>query len=146
MTATRPRRWFNLAALASAVLLACTVALWLAGFFLDPEEYRLSVTDFFRVGVRSGWDGPTFGRLIFFNIKDGPYICGTIALSDGPGESHPRYLARGWDDSFGVYFHHFYFFDSGKTVWDVDDKSSLSPGPVRHLAACLGLASLARQR
>ena len=55
--------------------------------------------------------------MIFFNIKDGPYICGTIALSDGPGESHPRYLARGWDDSFGVYFHHFYFFDSGKTVW-----------------------------
>ena len=37
MTATRPRRWFNLAALASAVLLACTVALWLAGFFLDTR-------------------------------------------------------------------------------------------------------------
>jgi hypothetical protein len=114
VNATRPGRWFNRAALASAVLLACTVALWLVAFFLNPAERHLAVTESFRVGV---WGGPICGRLVFFNTADGPYHGSIIALSDGQGNSHPRLRARGWGDSWGVYYRHFYFFDSGETVW-----------------------------
>jgi hypothetical protein len=120
VSATRLHRWFNRAALASSVLLACTVALWLAGFCLYPDDHHLSVTRSFHVGVWSCFRGPTFGRLVFFNTNDGPCYGGIIALCDGHGNSCRPYQASGWEDSFGVFFIHLRFLKSGATLWTLD--------------------------
>jgi hypothetical protein len=105
--ATKPRRWFDAAALVSTTILGATVVLWLIGSAISP----LSITDSFHIGVWSGFDG----RLVFYNDKEyGPYHGSIIALSDAPP---PRVQIQAWGNSFGVYYRHFYFPKSGKTLW-----------------------------
>lgn len=107
-------------ALASSAGLAMTVALWLAAFFVNPWDCHLSVGDTFHVGVWGGVDGPMFGRVVLFNDREyGPYRGSIIALSDGRGGVWPRHRVSGWGDACGVYYRHFYFADSGRTLWTV---------------------------
>jgi hypothetical protein len=92
------RRWFNLASLVSAVLIGCTVVLWLATFAISPWDHRVSLTHHFHIGVWSGFSGDTLGRLVVFNNAEyGPYRGSIIALADS---AHPS-SKQGW--SFGDY-------------------------------------------
>ena len=118
MNATNHRRVFNFATLTSAILLISTIALWLAAFVANPWDHHMSVTGSLHIGVWGGCDGPTFGRVVFFNDEEsGPYHGSIIALADEHGNPHPRYRVRAWGDSFGVYYRHFYFPDSDRTLW-----------------------------
>jgi hypothetical protein len=111
-------RLFAAAAFASAVLLVLTFALWLAAFAVSPWDHHLSVATSFHIGVWGGVDGPTFGRLVFFNDDEyGPYRGSVVALSDAQGNVSPAYRVSAWGDSYGVYYRHFYFPGSDKTLW-----------------------------
>lgn len=104
-TTTSPR-WFAVTALTSAVFSGLTAASWLIGFTLGPW----SITDSFHVcGVE--------GRLLFYGNGRGPYRGSIIALTDAEGKRHPEYRSLKWGDSFGAYYRHFYFPESGTTLW-----------------------------
>jgi hypothetical protein len=112
------RRALDAAALVSAALLLSTIALWLATFAVNPWEHHLSLTDSFHVGLWGGVDGPTFGRLVFFNDGEyGPYRGSIVWLTDAQGNSHSEDRLTGWGDSFGVYYRHFCLADTGRTLW-----------------------------
>jgi hypothetical protein len=96
-----------------------TVALSLAGFVTNPCDHRLSVTESFHVGIWGGFDGPTFGCLMFFNnAQYGPYRGSIIGLSAGPDDP-PQYQLSAWGDwdYSGVYSRHIYWPDSDTTLW-----------------------------
>ena len=96
------------------------VALWLAAFAVNPWDHHLSIAPSFHIGVWGGTDGPIFGRLVFFNDDEyGPYRGSIVALSDGQGKVPPEFQPRvsEWGDSYGVYYRHFYFPKSDKTLW-----------------------------
>jgi hypothetical protein len=93
-------RWFNLVSLVSAVLIGCTVVLWLATFAISPWDHRVSLTHHFHIGVWSGFSGDTLGRLVIFNNAEyGPYR-GSIMGIGGPNTHEVRW---GWhtpDDDY----------------------------------------------
>jgi hypothetical protein len=116
---TKARWWFDVAALVSAVFLGLTVAGWLIGFFINPLDHHLSVTESFHIGIESGPDGLIFGCVVFFNNGQyGPYRGSIIGLSAGPDDTLP-YQRTAWGDleSSGVYYRHIYWPDSDTPLW-----------------------------
>jgi hypothetical protein len=90
------RRIFNTLSVISALLLACTMALWVWSVWADPQEDSLSFSKDFHVGVFQG-------RLEFFNLKDGPYHGGIIALSSPESPAERIFAERRWfRDTLGV--------------------------------------------
>lgn len=111
-------RVLSIATFISAVLLGCTVLLWLSAFVLNPWSNSLSVTGEFHIGIWGGRDGPWLGRVVFFNDREyGPYRGSIIAVCDEDGNTYPNYRLSAWGDCFGVYYRHIYFPESNGTLW-----------------------------
>lgn len=116
---TQAHHWFDVAALVSVVFLGLTVGLSLTGFVINPWDHRLSVTESFHIGIWGGFDGPTFGCLVFFNNGQyGPYRGSIIGLSAGPDDP-PQFQRTAWGDLdySGLYYRHIHWPDSNTTLW-----------------------------
>jgi hypothetical protein len=84
---------FNITSLVSLALAIFTLLLWLATFWINPWDQRISFTKSFHVGVWDGFGGDTLGRLVFFNNAEyGPYR-GSIMGIGGEGTKETRW---GW--------------------------------------------------
>ena len=111
------RRAFRIAVVVSTVLLSLTLLLFVAGFWLDPSDHRLSLGPRFHVGVwgrGGGWDT----RLVLFNTQDGPYRGSIIGFVDEHGELQPpleRKVCFG--DTAGIYYRYFRWSD--RAVWSL---------------------------
>jgi hypothetical protein len=105
------RRIFNTLSLISAILLACTVLLWVWSFWADSRNDFLSFSDNFHVGLFDG-------RIDFFSDKHGPYHGSVISLSSGEGAAFPAFAERrGFGDTLGIYYRYFRWADSGIVLW-----------------------------
>ena len=80
-------RIFNTLSLISAILLACTVILWVWSFWANPYKSNLSVSNALHIGLCDG-------RIEFFSDKFGPYHGSIIALTSPSGRLS-AYLPRG---------------------------------------------------
>jgi hypothetical protein len=90
---------FNIVSLVSLVLAIFTLFLWLATFWVNPWDHRVSLTNNFHVSVWNGFSGDTLGRLIIFNnAQYGPYRGSIMLLTDS---NQPPPIVRGW--SIGHY-------------------------------------------
>ncbi len=105
------RRIFNVAALISTLLLACTIFLWAWSFWTDPSKNHLSLSPSFHAGVYAGRMGFSSDENSLFQ---GGFI---ISLSDANGVPVRPYVARGFGDAFGVYYRHFRLVKTGATLW-----------------------------
>ncbi|MEN6449977.1 MAG: hypothetical protein ABFC96_05770 [Thermoguttaceae bacterium] len=104
-------RAFTIAAIASTVLLACTIFLFIAGTIgLDPSHYRLSFKRDFHIGVSGG-------RIVLFNSEYGPYHGSSIALADGAGNARLAVETTAFGETLGIYYRHFRWLDSGNVLW-----------------------------
>jgi len=94
---------FNVASLASAVILLATIALIIVHRWVDPAPFRLSFGQEFHVSVTDGFGDELAGRLALFNDKDeGPYRGSMISVNGGP---YP--IKTGFGDTAGIYYRHF---------------------------------------
>ena len=89
---------FNVACLASSVLVVLTLFLWVAALQVSPSEHFLSLADNFHVSVCKGYSGDMPGRLVFFNRTNGPFMGGIISLAN-PNDPPPV----GWTWRWGNY-------------------------------------------
>lgn len=95
------RRAFNIVTLASTVLLAITIALWVMTFWLNPWDHYISLGSHFHISV---WGNEhSIGRVVLFNsISYGPYRGSIINASAILSEAH-------FGDTAGIYFRYFRF-------------------------------------
>jgi hypothetical protein len=102
----------NTLSLISAILLACTVFLWVWSFWTDPRKDCVSLSGNFHVAVENG-------RASFFNMKDyGPYHGSVISLSSGEETAYSAFAERrGFGDTLGIYYRYFRWADSGIILW-----------------------------
>ena len=110
-------RVFAIAAIVSTVLLGVTILLLVASSYdFDPHNHRqhlVSLTEDCHVTVARG-------RIVFFNnVEYGPYHGSIIQLSDDKGIAHPRIDKNGFGDTWGIYYRHFRWLDSGDVIWTV---------------------------
>ena len=106
------RHIFNTLSLISALLLACTIFLWVWSDWTDPRKNCLSFSDEFHIAVQDG-------RVCFFNVKEyGPYHGSIIALTS-PEWPIERIFSkqRAFGDFCGIYYRYFCWADSGAVLW-----------------------------
>ena len=96
-------RIFNTLSLISAILLACTIILWVWSFWADPRADYLSFSGDFHVGFFDG-------RIDFFSDKDGPYHPGSEISRSGKDQLAEHHAYGDW---LGVFYRYFRFVPSG---------------------------------
>lgn len=103
------RGLFKVMSLISALLLVCTIVVWIWSFWADARKDRLSFSNDFHVGVDSG-------RIEFFSDENGPDHGGMIALTS-PHRSIEGIFAKQqmFGDTLGIYY--FRWADSGAVLW-----------------------------
>jgi hypothetical protein len=104
-------RMLKAASIISTLLLVLTLIFCVASIWINPWNYRLSLSNNFHLGV---W-GQTFDiRLVIFNDAEyGPYRGSIISVSDGQGNEFPKVDRKiGFGDTAGVYYRYFRWPDS----------------------------------
>ncbi|MBI1370077.1 MAG: hypothetical protein GC162_15665 [Planctomycetes bacterium] len=98
----------------SAGLLAVTLALPIAGMWIDPWEQRLSLTNQCHLTL---WGDGLGTSLVFFNdAAYGPYRGSIISVSDDQGNTSPPIKRRFHIGPFaGIYYRYFRW--TGATLW-----------------------------
>jgi hypothetical protein len=104
-------RTVNTLSLISALLLACTVSLWVWSFWSNPGKNYLSLSNSFHIGSNHG-------RVDFFNEKSGPYHGSIISLCLTTKFGEDVFSERReFGDALGVYYRYFRWADSGAVLW-----------------------------
>ncbi len=105
---------FRIATLVSTLLLACSLALFIAGWHVDAYNHSIHVRDDFHIGlVHRDFDT----GIAFFSDEFGPYNGGVIALT-AKGDPSPFEKKLGFD-AWGIYYRYFKFriVDPGRVLW-----------------------------
>lgn len=109
------RSALNTVTVVSATFLGIAVTLFVAGYFFNAWDYRLSLSNEFHIGL---WNQGFDSRIVFFNNAEyGPYRGSLIGLDDGEGNIYPPLKCRRYfGDSWGIYYRYFEWFDQPK-LW-----------------------------
>ena len=106
------RRIFNKLSLISAILLACTICLWVWSDSTDPRKDCLSFSSEFHVAVL------LWPRRASSATRNGPYHGSIIAMTS-PERPIERIFSkqRAFGDILGIYYRYFRWADSGAVLW-----------------------------
>jgi len=112
--------WVMLQRVFVSAAIACTALLGVAIFLLvashcnlDPRQHSVSITGDCHVTVANGY-------IEFFNDAEyGPYRGSIVAILDDQGNSHPPIERTGFGETWGVYYRHLRWLDSGDVIWTV---------------------------
>jgi hypothetical protein len=105
-------RVFAVTVIVSTVFFGVTIFLLVvSNCDVDPRQDMVSMTRDCHVTVADG-------RIVFFsNTESGPYRGSVVQFSDDKGSAYPPIKRTEFGDTWGIYYRHLRWLDSGVVVW-----------------------------